>query len=191
MLLTVSAFAGIREVSVGNYNGTGSTGADITIDNGNGAVMAKSTYITVATNATMYTYLSSIKTKVKTTTATNSIEIYTDSSNVLNGVTITISDSLLVHNATSGWQLEGISAIGAWDSTNHATTYTLDGNTAATAKDPVFFIDSGDVLSFSALAAGGQTDLPGLFVGKQDMPVHVTITGSGTTVIGGIYSILQ
>jgi len=186
--------AGMEEVKVVQFGmtGTSATAASTTLVGENGYILDKSCYISVETNASMSMYLATEKTSVQATSASTTIEIYTQASNVLNGVTITTNDFILVRNDTGGYQLEDISTIGVYDSDTHSTIYTIASACAATAKDPVFLIDSTDIKTFPCLASSDQSDLSAVFAGKRDMPIYLTVPiTAGASVVGGVYSIVR
>ena len=194
LVFCVLAMAGMEESKVVQFgmNGTSAAASSTTLVGENGYILCKSMYVSCETNASMSMYLATKLTSVQVTSASTTIEIYTQSSNVLNGVTITTNDFLLVRNDTAGYQLEDISAIGVFDSDTFSTIYTIASACTATAKDPVFLIDADDVKTFPCLAAGGQSDLHSIFAGKKDMPIYLTVpTSAGTSVVGGVYAIVQ
>ena len=192
LLMGIASFANINKQFIASFTASGATGCSTTIENGSGYILCETMFADVAADTNMSIYLPTIEMENSADSATNAILLYTDSSNVINGVTLTTDDSFLVYNATSGYQLEGISAVGNWNSTNYTTSYTLDSNTAASDGDPVYFIDVLKVMTFPLVAADDQTDMHSIFAGSQDMPIHIVIpTPGGVSTMGGTYSIVK
>jgi len=189
--------AQMKEYRIEQFGATGTrtTTLSETLTGGNGWILPKSVYISVETNATMSIYTPALQTTTDAATAaTTNLTIHTTSSNVVGGVTLAAADSVLVYNSTSGYQLAGLSTIGAWDSDEHTTVYTTDDSFTASSNDVVYIIDgTDDVASFPALASTAQDDLHSIFASRFDMPVHITIDGTlaGTCYIGGVFAIIR
>lgn len=186
------AFAGLSVIKRGSFSDTGTPAAavEIVIPAAGGIITDTALCLSVETNATLTVRRPQYETTAVAASTTNTIQLYTTSSNVVQGFTLTTSDFLLVYNATSGFQLEDISAIGVYASGK--TTYTLAANTAVAAGDIVYVIDTSDNVAIAGVASANQTGLCNMFTGYRAKPVHLSIpVAAGDVVLSGTYAVEQ
>ena len=197
ILVSGIALAGYNVKLKASFSGTGTSAAavGVTIPANDGYAISDTMYISCETNANLTIYRPRYKsTAFAAASAATSIVVHTDSSNTLDGFSLTTSDYILVrHTGTSGYQLAKTTQVGAWSAgTTNATTYGLDTSVTCSAEDPVYLIDVDDNLTFPCLASSDQTDLHSIFTGFRDMPLYLTIpVTAGVTVLGGTYDVVK
>lgn len=194
LFMVGSAIAGLSVINRGSFSGTGTGAAaiEVVIPAQNGIIRNMATMMNCDTSATVTVYRPHIETEAYALSTSTTVQVHTASSNTVNGFSPTTSDYLLVRNGTSGYQLRKISSIGAWDSSNKATTYVLASSVTMAVDDPVYVADVTLNVSIPALAGVDQTDLRYTFTGYRKMPVLISVPASaGDAVISGTYDVEQ
>ena len=163
------------------FFGSGATGAEVVIGKGNGAISAQDVLISVETNATAVVWrgkVSSTLTNAASYTGTSFV-LNTDSTNTVDGVTITTDDYLVV--GTTFLDITGVAVVAG----GLSTTITVASTTVAPGQ-PIYVCDAGDNISLYARTTWGNAPIPFLFKGFNNAPAVIVVpSDAGATMVSG------
>lgn len=188
VLVASVALAGVMVVQRGMYSvtGTGSAAAHVVIPPVDAAFIVSDSFcLSSATNADVTVLLPSLKTTAQNTQAISNLIVYTDAKTAtIGGYLPTSSDSVIVRNATNGYQVVGVASVTTNGvHTNNYMTLVLDGNIWNAPGDPVYIAKNADTKTLAGAAINGATGLKNLFIGKQGMPVALSIPATAGAVV--------
>jgi hypothetical protein len=167
LLVAGMAFAAVSVVDKLSFSATGQSATwTLPAKAGNFWDVDLMAYVATGGNITVYCPIKESKLAI-TSAGGTSLSIYTTSSNVLDGVTISADDFILIDNAGT-YTLANISATGVY--TNNISEFTV-GAFTATAGAKVYLCELADILTIPVEATVEQY-FKGLVVGKLGMPLH-------------------
>lgn len=172
------SFAGDR-FFFGSGDGTAAT--TVVVPKGAGTISAQDVLLSIETNQTVTVYRAKPITEMSAAaSASTTIIIATDSSNVVDGVTVGTSDFLVI-----GDQFRDISAIAVTDG-GLISTCTVTVAATAVAGQPVYVVDAGDNLSLGATTTWANGPIPFLFEGFNGCPAVISIPAlAGDCMVSG------
>ena len=163
------------------FFGSGALGASVVIGKGGGAISAQDVLISVETNATAVVWrgnVSSTLTNTASYTGTSFV-MNTDSTNTVDGVTITDSDYLVV--GSTFLDITDVTVVAG----GLATTITVASTTVA-PKQPIHVCDADDNISLYARTTWGGAPIPFLFKGFNNSPAVIVVpSAAGATMVSG------